>query len=64
MDRDAIYEELKAMKNRLVELAADLEEAGDCDVASKLDDAYVVLREAQTALVRREGQAAADRRVE
>lgn len=51
MDRDAIYEELKAMKNRLVELAADLDEAGECDAASKLDDAYTMIREAQAAIV-------------
>ena len=51
MDRNEIYDELKDMKKRLVELASELDEAGECGAASSLDEAYTMIREAQKAIV-------------
>lgn len=51
MDREAVYDELNAMKKKLVELAVELDVAGERGAASSLDDAYAMIREAQKAIV-------------
>ena len=51
MERDAVYEDLRAMKNRLVELASELETAGEYGAAGSLDEAYERIREAQAAIL-------------
>ena len=53
MDKDAVYTELKQMKERLVELAVMLDEDGKKEAACSLDDAYTMIREAQMAIVER-----------